>query len=454
MTDTRKKEELFEQTPVPQAVAQLAIPTVIACLVMVIYNLADTFFVGILDDTLETNAVTLAAPVLLAFNAVTNLFGTGCSSMMSRALGQKDYETVRKSAAFGIYGAVICGLLFSFCATVFRTTLLHLLGASAENFDRTADYLFWTVTCGAVPSMLNVVMGNLVRAEGSALHASIGTMSGCLLNIILDPLMILPWGLGWGAAGAGLATFISNCVACGYFAVYLFVKRKETFISIKPSDFLPSKLVCFEIFAVGIPASIQNLLNVTGMTIMNNFMSGYDTDAISAMGITHKVAMVPMYVSMGISQGILPLIGYNFAARNSKRMKETVRFTEKIAGAFMVLAAIAFFSFSEPIIGIFMKNEQVVFYGGAFLKGASLAMPYLFFDFLAVGIFQACGMGKHSLVFAILRKVVLEIPAMFALNAIVPMYGLAYAQLVAEFVLSIAAFIILEKILRTEYTVK
>ena len=120
----------------------------------------------------------------------------------------------------------------------------------------------------------------------------------------------------------------------------------------------------------------------------------------------------------------------------------------------MVLAAIAFFSFSEPIIGIFMKNEQVVFYGGAFLKGASLAMPFLFFDFLAVGIFQACGMGKHSLVFAILRKVVLEIPAMFALNAIVPMYGLAYAQLVAEFVLSIAAFIILEKILRTEYTVK
>lgn len=442
------KEDLFENYPVPKAVAKLAIPTVAACLVMVLYNLADTFFVGRLNDPLETSAVTLAAPVLLAFNAVTNLFGTGCSSMMSRALGLKDYKTVRKSAAFGFYCAIFCGVLFSLLATVFHGGLLNLLGADETNQAPTTAYLFWTVTCGAVPSMLNVVMANLVRAEGSAMHASIGTMSGCVLNIILDPFFIMPWGLGMGAAGAGLATFISNCVACIYYIILVLKKRDDTFVSMRIGEFWPTKKIASEVFGVGIPASIQNLLNVTGMTIMNNFMAGYGTEAVSAMGITHKVAMVPMYISMGIAQGILPLVGYNFASGNRLRMKETIRFTEKVAGAFMVLAACASFVFAEPIIGLFMKNALIVEYGGAFMKGASLAMPFLFIDFLAVGIFQACGMGRRSLVFAILRKIVLEIPAMIALNRLFPMYGLAYAQLVAEFVLAIAALIIMEKIMK------
>lgn len=442
------KVELFENYPVPKAVAKLAIPTVAACLVMVLYNLADTFFVGRLNDPLETSAVTLAAPVLLAFNAVTNLFGTGCSSMMSRALGLKEYKTVRKSAAFGFYCAIFCGVMFSLLATVFHSGLLNLLGADATNDAQTTAYLFWTVTCGAVPSMLNVVMANLVRAEGSAMHASIGTMSGCVLNIILDPVFIMPWGLGMGAAGAGLATFISNCVACLYYIILVLRKRDDTFVSMNIKEFWPTRKIAAEVFGVGIPASIQNLLNVTGMTIMNNFMAGYGTEAVSAMGITHKVAMVPMYISMGISQGILPLVGYNFASGNRARMKETIRFTEKLAGAFMVLAAVVFFTLSEPIIGLFMSNELIVSYGGAFMRGASIAMPFLFIDFLAVGVFQACGMGRRSLVFAILRKVVLEIPAMFVLNKLFPMYGLAYAQLVAEFVLAVAAFMILEKIMK------
>lgn len=442
------KEELFENYPVPKAVAQLAIPTVAACLVMVLYNLADTFFVGRLNNPLETSAVTLAAPVLLAFNAVTNLFGTGCSSMMSRALGVKDYKTVRKSASFGFYCAIFCGALFSLCATVFHGGLINLLGADATNDAQTTAYLFWTVTCGAVPSMLNVVMANLVRAEGSAMHASIGTMSGCALNIILDPIFIMPWGLGMGAAGAGLATLISNCVACTYYIILVIIKRDDTFVSMNIREFWPTKRIASEVFGVGIPASIQNLLNVTGMTIMNNFMAGYGTEAVSAMGITHKVAMVPMYISMGVSQGILPLVGYNFSSGNRLRMKETIRFTEKIAGAFMVLAAIVFYMLAEPIIGMFMSNELIVEYGGAFMRGASIAMPFLFIDFLAVGIFQACGMGGRSLVFAILRKVILEIPAMIVLNKLFPMYGLAYAQLVAEFALAIAAFVIMEKIVQ------
>lgn len=444
----RNKEDLFENYPIPKAVAALSVPTVIACLVMVLYNLADTFFVGKLNDPVQTGAVTLAAPVILAFNAVTNLFGMGCSSLMSRALGVKDYETVRKSSALGFYCAVFSGILFSLFATVFRDPLLNLLGADSQCAGETAKYLFWTVTCGAVPSMLNVVMANLVRAEGSAVHASVGTMSGCVLNIILDPFFIMPRWLGMGAAGAGLATFISNCVACLYFIVFVIIKKNSTYVSMSPKDFRPTKNVAKEVFGVGIPSSVQNLLNVTGMTVLNNFMSGYGNEAVSAIGISHKTAMVPMYLFMGITQGIMPLIGYNYSSGNGKRMKKAVRFTEYTAGIGAVISAAMVFVFSREIIGMFMTNEKIVEYGGAFLKGAALALPFLFMDFMAVGVFQACGLGKRTFIFAILRKVALEIPALFILNLIFPMYGLAYAQLAAEFILAAAAFIWLEKLLK------
>lgn len=220
----QKKIQLFEKTPIPKAVMTMAVPTIISSLVMVIYNLADTYFVGILNDPIQNAAVTLAAPVLLAFNAVNNLFGIGSSSMMSRALGKKDYSTVRKSSAFGFYCSMLCGILFSLGYTIFQLPLLSVLGANAETVTATGDYLKWTVTFGAAPAILNVVLAYMVRSEGSSLHASIGTMSGCLLNILLDPIFILPQGLGLGASGAGLATLLSNCVACLYFFILLFLK--------------------------------------------------------------------------------------------------------------------------------------------------------------------------------------------------------------------------------------
>lgn len=176
------KTELFESMPIPKAVITLSVPSVISSLVMVIYSLADTFFVGMMNDPVQNAAVTLAAPLLLAFNAVNNLFGIGSSSMMSRALGRKDYDTVYRSSAFGFYASLICSLLFSLLYGVLQSPILVMLGANAETIQATAGYLFWTVLLGSAPSILNVVLAYLVRAEGSSLHASIGTMCGCLLD--------------------------------------------------------------------------------------------------------------------------------------------------------------------------------------------------------------------------------------------------------------------------------
>ena len=443
-----QKITLFEQSPIPKAVLKLAVPTILSSLVMVLYNLADTYFVGMLNNSVQNAAVTLAAPVLLAFNAVNNLFGVGSSSMMSRALGKREYDTVYRSSAFGFYCAVCFGIIFSVLCTVLKGPLLMLLGVESSTMAATAAYMKWTVTFGATPAILNVVMAYLVRAEGGALHASIGTMSGCLLNIVLDPIFILPGGLNMGAEGAGLATFLSNCVACLYFFVLLFVKRGHTYICIKPSMFRWNRAIVAGVCGVGIPAAIQNLLNVTGMTVLNNFTSVYGPDAVAAMGITQKIYMVPMYVSMGLSQGIMPLISYNFASGNTRRMKDTLLFSVKIALSFLIAVMILYYLQAGRLIGLFMQNGEVISYGEKLLRGFCLGLPFLCIDFIAVGVFQATGMGKEALIFAILRKIVLEIPALVVLNDFFPLYGLAYAQLTAEFMLAAAAVVVLRRLFR------
>ena len=443
-----QKTELFEQMSIPRAVLTLSVPTVLSSLVMVLYNLADTYFVGMLQDSIQNSAVTLAAPVLLAFNAVNNLFGVGSSSMMSRALGAKDHDMVRRSSAFGFYCALFSGILFSLLATAFRGPLLVRLGADSATAQATLEYMRWTVSCGAAPAILNVVLAYLVRAEGATLHASIGTMSGCALNIVLDPIFILPWGLDMGAAGAGLATFLSNCFACLYFFVLLFIRRGSTYVCIRPAMARPRKELVKGVLGVGVPASIQNLLNVTGMTVLNNFTAVFGTDALAAMGISYKINMIPMYIAMGISQGLMPLVSYNYGSGNVSRLKKAVVFAQKVSLSFMAVVSVCYFFASESLIGMFMKTEAVVAYGSRFLRRMCIAQPFLCMDFLAVGVFQACGLGQYALLFAILRKIVLEIPALYVLNYFIPLDGLASAQTVAEVVLAAAAGVILVRLFR------
>ena len=449
MAQTTDKTYLFESMPIPRAVASLSIPVVLSSLVSVVYNLADTFFVGMLNDPVQNAAVTLVYPVMLAFNAVNNLFGVGTSSMMSRSLGAGDHEKVRRCSAFGFYGALCSGMLFSILCTLLRTPLLGLLGADATTLDATYHYMFWTVCCGAMPAILNVVQSYMVRSEGSALHASIGTMSGCILNIILDPIFILPWGLNMGAAGAGLATFLSNCFACCYFLILARVKKGRTFVCM---DIRKLKEVTMDvvsgIFGVGVPASIQNLLNVVGSTILNNFTAAFGASAVAAMGVAQKLNMIPMQVALGFSQGIMPLVSYNYASGNRKRMKKGILFALGIIIPAMLLVTLCYSLGATTLVGLFIDTPEVVEYGARFLRTMCLGTTFLCVDFLAVGVFQALGMGKNALIFAILRKVVLEIPLLFLLNHLYPLYGLPYAQVITEVILSAVAVTMLLRIFR------
>ena len=444
---TSERMALFETERISTAILKLAIPTVLSSLVMTLYSLADTFFVGMLNDSIQNAAVTLSAPVLLAFNAVNNLFGVGGSSMMSRSLGRKDYQSAYKSSAFSFYSSIVAGLLFSSLAFFFNDQLLTVVGSDASTMDATRAYLKWTVVYGATPAILNVVMAYLVRAEGSAMHASIGTMTGCLLNIVLDPIFVLPQFIGMGAEGAGLATFISNCVAVCYFLVLIVYRRKYTYVSIDPRRVSLQRFIVLGVCAVGVPASIQNLLNVTGMTLLNNLTSAHGADAVAAMGIAQRLNNVPFSIASGFTQGLMPLVSYNYASGNHRRMRDGIVFSAKVVVAILLAIALSYFLFSGFFISLFMSDEEVVAYGTRFLHGFALGIPLLGIDFLAVAVFQAVGKGLYSFLFAITRKIVLEIPAIILLNMLFPLYGLAYSQFAAEIFMAVIAVVTLIRLI-------
>lgn len=448
MKQEDKKLFLFEKASIPKAMISLCIPTVISSLVMVIYSMADTYFVGMLNDPVQNAAVTIAWPALMTFNIVNSLFGVGASSMMSRALGKKDFDTVYRSSATGFYLSIFTGIVLSVLYTIFKLPILHLFGADTATFAVTDSYLLWTGTLGAVPTILNVVMAYLIRAEGASLHSSLGTMSGCILNIILDPLFILPQGLNMGAAGAGLATFLANCFACFYFFILLWIKRKKTYVCLTPNLISFDRKIILGICGVGIPASISNLLTVTGVTVLNNFSASFGSNAVAAMGIAFRVDLIPSNICQGLSNGIMPLISYNYASGNIKRMKQALSFTMLSAITFMTIVTFFYFVSPDMFVSLFINNKEIIRISSLLLRGLCTALPFYCFDFVAVGVFQACGLGKYSLLFALLRKLVLEIPALCILNYFFPLYGLSYAYLVAEVVLTIAGGIVLHRLFK------
>ena len=436
------REELFEKSPIWNAIFTLTVPMIISSMVAMIYNLSDTFFVGALNDSVQNAAITLTAPAMTLFYGITNLFGIGASSLMSRSMGLKDTETVKKASATGLYLALVGAILLSAVTIVFNRPTLELLGTDTTTYEATRQYLLWTVCLGAVPGIMSIMFSYLLRAEGRSLQASIGQMSGCLLNIILDPFFILPFGLDMGAAGAGLATFIANCVACTYFLILLLRERGNTYVCLNPRFLTLKKNILRNIFVVGIPGVFQNVLNVLSMTILNNIVAEYGPDVVAAVGIANKINQLPIQIVFGFTQGVMPLIGYNFAAKNFPRMKETIQKTYAVTLSVLSCILVLFNVAGQPIIRLFMDNDVIVSTGARFLSGFGISLPFLCIDFMVVGISQAFGMGKPALIFSFLRKLFLEIPFILLLNGAAGVMGIAYAQCVAEIIMAAVALVV------------
>ena len=315
--------DLFEKASVPRAVALMAIPTIVTMLVVVIYNMADTFFIGQTGDAMQVAAVSLATPVFMVFMALGNLFGIGGSSAISRALGEKNEQRARHISAFCCYGSLGVGILMTLIFILFMDGILKMIGASPATIDYARQYLTF-VAIGAPFVMFGTAYGNIVRGEGAAKESMIGNLIGTITNIILDPIMIL-W-LGWGVSGAAVATVLGNVAACIFYLHYL-LHKKGTALSIKPSDFQWKNRIASSVFSIGIPASLNNILMSCANILLNNVLISYGDTPVAAMGIAMKANMIVILLQIGLCAGIQPLIGYNYGARNVKRLKKIFFFT-------------------------------------------------------------------------------------------------------------------------------
>lgn len=430
-----KNIDLFESAPVPKAVFSLAIPTVLSMIVSVFYNMVDTFFVGQTGNPHQVAAVSVATPVFLFFMAAGNIFGVGGSSFLSRALGEKHYDKVKKISAFCFYGGIVVGIAGQILMFTFMRPILRAIGTSGNTFEFARQYLFW-VACGGPAMVVAGAFTNLIRGEGAAKSSMIGMMSGTVANIILDPIFILDSfhgipGFGMGVAGAAIATVIGNLVSIAVFLLH--VCSKNSVLSIRPRYFSVRGGILSGVLAIGLPASLVNILMSLSNIVTNKILVSYGDIPVAAMGIAMKANMLVIFVQLGFAMGIQPLIGYNYGARNFTRMKSVMKFSMLcvvIAGC--KLTGI-YFAFTRQIISVFISDPAVIKTGIKLLRMLMCSGPFIGIMFVFNFTFQAMGKAVPALVLAASRQGFIFLPMIYLLNAIFHLDGAIFAQPVADF---------------------
>ena len=437
MSEIDSKKHLFEKEKIPKAIAILAIPTIISQLITLIYNWADTFFVGQLNNTYQIAAVNICHPAFMMTTALANLFGIGGASVISRALGASNYKRVKKVATFSVIYAIIISIAYSLILLLFRNPLLDLLGASTETIGYARNYLLWVVIIGTLPSVLNYTFAHIIRSTGKSKQASFGIMLGGILNIILDPIFIFDFGFGLEVTGAAIATCIANFISSLYFIICLYLSRKENVLSFNPQNLSIKQKVAGDVIASGISGFFLTLMAIFSNIAINNLMAGYSDAAISGVSIAKRIDLCVIAFAQGLTQGVLPLIGYNFASKNHKRMNDTIFLSALLTVGFSSICVILFRVFPNTLVSIFIKEPETIKYGSQFLKILCLSMPLTSLVFLANTIFQATKETKRALTIILLRKGIIDIPLMLLLNYKFGIVGIVWSQPIIDCVSAI-----------------
>ena len=439
----QKETEIFERMPVRRAVATLAVPTVISQLIVLIYNLADTWYIGQTGDTFQVAAVTVAFPIFMLLSAFANLFGIGGGSLISRLLGKKEAEEAGNVGAFALWASAAVTLLYSLLVGLLGRGMLRALGSESKTLDFAVQYLRWTVVFGGLPTVLNMVLANIVRAQGKAKIASVGMSIGGVLNIILDPVFIFI--LRMNVEGAALATCLSNTVSMLYLLQHIMRTRNESAVRL---PLLPKPISVENIRAIlsiGTPAALQIVLAAISNSVMLRFMNGYADSAVSGLGVAQKVEIIPFQVVQGISSGVLPLIAYNYASGDHERMNRAVRFSLGAGLTISILFFALIEAFAPYIVRFFIADAETVAYGAAFTRLRCLALPFINIEFMLIAVFQGIGAAKQALVLSFFRKGVIDLPLMAFANFIWPMYGLMLVQPLMELLGSVIALMFYRK---------
>ncbi len=434
MSDTMT---VFEKAPVPKAVLKNAIPAMAAMLMVLIYNLADTFFIGQTHNDILVAAVSLSTPVFLIFMAVGSVFGIGGTSVISRAFGQGRQEYAKKVCSFCMWGCVAAGIAMSAVFLIFMEQILNLIGASADTYEPAKTYLT-IVALGGPFVLISNCYSNILRAEGQPNKAMAGQVLGNLLNVVLDPVMIL--GFQWGIAGAAIATVVGNIAGAGYYTLYFL--RGQSTLSIHIRDFSLKDQICTGVLAIGIPASLGSLLMSVSQIIVNARMAGYGDMALAGMGVAMKVTMMTSMVCIGFGQGGQPLLGYCVGAKLWERFKKIMRFSVLFSLGLSAAMTGLCYLLRDSIIRVFLTDAASFDYATTFTN-ILLTTSFLFGVFYVLtNALQAMGAAAQALIINLSRQGVIYIPALFILQTVLEAKGLAWAQPVAD-LLSTALVVLL-----------
>ena len=429
--------EVMEKMPIPSAILRLAIPTVFSTIISIIYNLTDTYFIGLLDDPIQLGAISLAFPVFTFLQAVGNMFGLGAPSYISRCLGAKKYDEVRKTSAVSIYVTVIITFVLTLLILIFMEPILSLIGTSSDTVSPTKNYLHIIVGF-AVILILQIILPALLRAEGKAKEAMIGMVIGTVVNIVLDPVMIL--ALHMGVAGAAWATVIGNfCAVVFYVVVYL---KGNTSLSIQPKDFKPSLQIFKEVIKIGLPSTIAQTLSSIMLILFNNLAVGYGNQVISAYGVAVKMITMEVMIIFGYVQGYVPLAGYNFGAGNVKRMINGLKFTIVTGTGICLLFLIPFTVLAPTYMGAFTTNREIIEIGTLFLHAQAWAVPIMAIQTSLMSTFQATGQAMRALVINLGRQCLFYLPFLYLFNHLWGMNGLLHVQMASDLATTIVAVLI------------
>ena len=441
--EQEKNKAIFESMPVPEAVRTMALPTIISQLIVLVYNMADTFYLGRTNNPFMVAGVSLILPVFNICLSLAGLAGIGGGALISRLLGAGDAKEAEKVSAFSISLAVVTTAVFSAGMLLFMNPILRLLGASGNTLTYAAQYSFCVIVLGGIPTVLSSVMANLLRSVGESGKAGFGIAMGGVLNILLDPLfMFVLFPKGYEVLGVGVATLISNCCACAFFIMTILREQADTVLRFRLSNGLPSTENVRSVFTVGIPSSIATLLFDIDYIVIDKLMSGYGDIALAAVGIVLKVERLPLNVGIGICQGMMPLVAYNYSSGDRKRMFRIIRFS-LITGLIVGALSVAMYEvFAGGIIRLFIADPETVRLGTDFLRIRCLATPLMFMSFFTVYTFQGFGRGERSLFLGIMRWAVFNIPMLFILNHLIGMYGIVWSQVTADILtVTLSAFV-------------
>lgn len=441
--------ETFEKKPVFRAVLAQSMPAIIAQLIALLYNWADTFFLARLNQPELVAAAMIALPLYLMLTAIGNLPGVGGGSLFSHFLGKRDPESASSVASLTIWMGLLLALLCTVIYPMVDEPLLRLIGADEATLAPAREYTFWLITVGSVPIIMNLVLANLVRAEGLARQASVAISAGGILNCVLDPLLMLPELGNMGITGAGIATAFSNILSAVWLMAIIVARRKKGVISASPRLLRSAKQHFSGMLQVGFPSSLQYMLTVVAVAALTHFVSRYATEATAALGVVKRLDYLPLYFSIGLSQGILPLLAYNHGANNIQRRNEIFRCGCFLSLGFAIVCFAVYELWAEPLALFFTQEPTTVSYIAQFLRIQVVAMPFMAICYPAITYFQAMQRTREALVCSILRKGVLDIPLLFLMNACLGLYGCMWVQPIVDFTSMLFAVFFLYRIHHT-----